>query len=67
MIQYDMSTCKVLESSEKSQIQNQVQALDTVALPTPKLQEIDLVTHADRILPPELAIADVNAFLDTMS
>lgn len=64
---YDMSTGMVLEKSSQEQKQIHLQSQDTYLLPELKLQEIKLGSREEQRIPPELAIADLNAFLKEMN
>ena len=64
---YDMSTGMVLEKSSQERKRFQLQSQDTYLLPELKLQEINIGSREEQRIPPELAIADLNAFLIKMS
>ena len=64
---YDMSKGMVIEKSSQEQKQIHLQSQDTYLLPELKLQEINIRSREEQRIPPELAIADLNAFLKEMS
>lgn len=64
---YNMGTGRVIETTSEEQKQVKLPAQDTRHLPELKLQEINYSHCEERRIPPDLAIADLDAILKQMS
>ncbi|MCU7905309.1 MAG: hypothetical protein KZQ76_05510 [Candidatus Thiodiazotropha sp. (ex Epidulcina cf. delphinae)] len=62
---YDMSTGQILENGQSTETTQSVAPV--ASIPELRLQPATPEPRTERDIPPELVLADLNAFLETMS
>ncbi|MCU7924297.1 MAG: hypothetical protein KZQ88_16530 [Candidatus Thiodiazotropha sp. (ex Dulcina madagascariensis)] len=62
---YDMSTGQTLENSQSTE--KTASVAPVASIPELRLQLVTPESREERDIPPELVLADLNAFLETMS
>lgn len=66
-MQYDMSTSQIIESDGFYQVNSAVADDTGSAIPALQLMEVTALSTREPQMPPELAAANISAFLDTMN